>query len=1207
MDAAAGLLVLQLSHNLISSSADKPLPSGIFTKCTDLRFLDLSWNQLHVLPVRINCLQNLRVLVLSGNPLATAKFKRLEGLASLRQLGLRDTGMTVANMPTELAAWLPELTELDLGENELTAVPPCVYLMQKLERLQLDGNQIKEIDGSGVVGLKCMKSFNIARNQINTLPATLSQLAQLEKLVVNRNHLTAIPATFGNLKALVQLQLQGNQLKQLPASVFMLSNLQELNLKKNLFSTLPAAARQIVRLKLDGDVTIAKPPKAAPIPMAATYGVDFSTIVATTELARRWKPGIRASDMSPQKAAPSPGFLRNRGADANSKMILHGLTGVAAQQNKEQQTSGVHDPTEAIASNLGEDAAPLRKAKPWSEGLMTNNTSLDLSSMFAQEVKTTPGVHVWCIEQFMPVAVTDEAKGKFAENDCYLVLHTERQRSDRYEAMHHTVYFWVGRNATLDKKASVAISTMYLKSFVGSTKVSKREDQGEESVEFLALYNGGRNNTNLYEVVAGGTETGFYQVIEDEHINRLYLLDGEPGAQLRCTSMPPVKTCLSAEHIFVLDAVDSLYLWCGANASQALFQRARLFVAKMQQTLVQPSAIDTTNWHLRPRSWKPLIEVTPGEEPAEFSAALGANASIKFSVPDHSPKLYEVVLGAKFIELPQVAKPRQQYYTFSKDALHSTGVFILDNGSDMYVWKGRDASRLLKAAASRLVPELERMSNRPDHMILTDTCEGHEPLTFKNLFNDWNDVLETDHRAQDVKAVEAYVTTRLARGETPFAKMAVSVDELLQRTPDTLSDVEAHQLDDRCGRVADDSEFTSYVHQGKNFKMVRNSIGRFRSSDCYVFLVKEWQDIADADVNDEGAEDQQELRSVTAYFWQGRDAGNMGWLTFVHSFKKQIEPLVLEKYHKKLDIVREFQQRESLPFMALFRCMMAIYTGALPKSGADAVPQLFQLHAWKPSTFTRCIEVPCTTARLTSHSIFILRVPNEEETSTDDVEEASEDETRGTVYVWVGSKADKANTALAQQIAAERIGMGCKVTVFEEGTETADFFSNMEGGQDGVRAVDQSPGAGRLFLCSCTSTTNTFSVVEQKPQRAQDDLDTQGTAILHVGKNLFVWCGNRASDVLVKMTLAAGTEFIRRSTDCLKRVVVHEGAEPALFASAFHGWGRYIQWSLDLGRRVPMLKHILDPLPIRAPIGERHADTPFLWKPQVQKKQKHWM
>jgi hypothetical protein len=47
----------------------------------------------------------------------------------------------------------------------------------------------------------------------------------------------------------------------------------------------------------------------------------------------------------------------------------------------------------------------------------------------------------------------------------------------------------------------------------------------------------------------------------------------------------------------------------------------------------------------------------------------------------------------------------------------------------MYVWKGKRSSRLLRAAASRLVPQLESMEPRPDHLVLTEVTEGHEQVT----------------------------------------------------------------------------------------------------------------------------------------------------------------------------------------------------------------------------------------------------------------------------------------------------------------------------------------------------------------------------------------------------------------------------------------------------------------------------------------------
>ena len=1098
--------------------------------------------------------------------------------------------------------------------------------MSSLERLQLDGNRITEIDEVAAAGWKNMKSLNVSRNRLTKIPASFGKLKALEKCVANSNNIVELPSTLGQATSLVQLQFASNQIKDVPASIFMLPNLKELNMRKNLLEELPATARGITKLRIDGDVTIAKSVPAPAAPLAATYGVDFSTIVVAKQLVRPWVPKrIRETDvMTPSKAVASPGFKRGRRPDDKSELVLQGLTGVAMQKKKkgalgEQFGSGsskLTDPKESIEDTLSGDGSSAgsqaRKARPWNDTLLTSNPNLDLKTMFNKEVGEVGGTHVWCIDQFVPTAVPEAEVGTFAENDCYMILYSEELRSETYQAMNHSIYFWIGKNASLDKKASVAICTMYLKSFVGCRGIAKREDQGEETPEFLALF-----DDVEFKIEAGGTETGFYQVIEEEHINRLYMLGGTP---LRCTSMPPARSCLSPDHLYLLDAADSLYLWRGANASQALFQRARLFVAKMQQTLVQPGSLDTDVWQWRARSWKPIVELDQGSEPATFFSCIPAS-DIPFAIPEHSPKLYEVVLGPKFIELPQVSKTREQFYRFSKSSLKDSGVYILDNGADMYLWKGRDSTRLLKAAAGRLVTELEHMSNRPNHLVFEDIVEGHEPLVFKNLFHDWNDALVVDHRPKDVIAVEKSVQARFAAGDTsPFAKMSVEVNELFLPAPAIMSDAESLKLEERCERIADDSEFTAYVYQDKNFKMVRGQVGRFRSTDCYVFLVKEWQDVecnnssSSNNNDDSGADDQQELRSVTAYFWQGRDAGMMGWLTFVHSFKKQIVPLVLSKYKQKLEIVREFQQRESLAFMALFRRMMAIYTGPVPAVGVARQPQLFQLHTWRPRTFTRCIEVPCSTANLNSHSISILRVPNNNTKGDAEAAEAKEGggdggggdsdgtvvTSRGTVYVWVGMQAPEEDVALAEDIAADRIGSGCAIKVVREGKESDSFYENLQGSRTG-RAAGTGPKGVRLFLGSSSGTPSgsaMFTIRECKPQFAQDDLNDHGAAIVHAGSKVYVWRGKCSSDIVFKMTAAAAAEYVRRQKrlgPCGAAVLVHEGAEPPAFASIFHGWGRYICTSLDLGRKVPLLKHILDPLPPRLPIQERHQDSPFLF------------
>lgn len=92
--------------------------------------------------------------------------------------------------------------------------------------------------------------------------------------------------------------------------------------------------------------------------------------------------------------------------------------------------------------------------------------------------------------------------GTFTENDCYIVLHTADFFSETKQSKECLVYFWVGKTSSLDKRASVAINALHLRSHVRSKRPSLREQQGEESDEFRLLFPGDIN------IVEGGTECG---------------------------------------------------------------------------------------------------------------------------------------------------------------------------------------------------------------------------------------------------------------------------------------------------------------------------------------------------------------------------------------------------------------------------------------------------------------------------------------------------------------------------------------------------------------------------------------------------------------------------------------------------------------------------------------------------------------------------
>ena len=86
------------------------------------------------------------------------------------------------------------------------------------------------------------------------------------------------------------------------------------------------------------------------------------------------------------------------------------------------------------------------------------------------------------------------------------------------------------------------------------------------------------------------------------------------------------------------------------------------------------------------------------------------------------------------------------------------------------------------------------------------------------------------------------------------------------------------------------------------------SVGHFYTQDCYVFLCRYWvpaDDDAKKEPDDAASEEEPPDEDIrcTVYFWQGRDAGNMGWLTFTFSLQKQFELL----FGDKLEVIRMHQ------------------------------------------------------------------------------------------------------------------------------------------------------------------------------------------------------------------------------------------------------------------------------------------------------------
>lgn len=84
--------------------------------------------------------------------------------------------------------------------------------------------------------------------ELSILPESLSQLTQLESLVLSHNDLTSLPEFLGELTQLRSLTVDANRLASLPYSLGILPNLRSLRLNHNRLTTLPSSLKSLTTL-----------------------------------------------------------------------------------------------------------------------------------------------------------------------------------------------------------------------------------------------------------------------------------------------------------------------------------------------------------------------------------------------------------------------------------------------------------------------------------------------------------------------------------------------------------------------------------------------------------------------------------------------------------------------------------------------------------------------------------------------------------------------------------------------------------------------------------------------------------------------------------------------------------------------------------------------------------------------------------------------
>lgn len=230
-----------------------------FNQLTQLRMLDLSGNtQLdieHVLS-RISNPEKLAVLILDSLQLGQLP-KNLSRFKNLTQLSLvynPDLDWEIAFQKLEN---LP-LVFLNLQRNNIKSLPITITKLSKLKDLKLSYNELKDEQSYIYLSqLPHLYAVWLDFNALTVVPDNIGLLSQITYLYLDGNRLTDVPPSMRSMKSLAVLHLGYNKFSQLPERFMEMPELLMVHINNNQITSIPRnygiKKYSLLALLLDGN------------------------------------------------------------------------------------------------------------------------------------------------------------------------------------------------------------------------------------------------------------------------------------------------------------------------------------------------------------------------------------------------------------------------------------------------------------------------------------------------------------------------------------------------------------------------------------------------------------------------------------------------------------------------------------------------------------------------------------------------------------------------------------------------------------------------------------------------------------------------------------------------------------------------------------------------------------------------------------------
>jgi len=302
---------------------DVSLATGAFWEIVPTSKLDLSFNQIKVLPPEIESLTDLVSLKIRHNQLSGQGFPpSFWGCTKLRHL---DFAQNLIEDLEERIDGLVELRDLLIFENRLTRLPATLSALTQLQVLDVSSNQI---DTFPEISLPGLVTLNVSKNRLVRLPVSLQAFAALENLDCGANRIIALPAltALSRLKRLEAVENKIALLPPLPSSLAFLNmgqnsltelsslegldSLSEIHVAGNSLTSIDAQLCRLPKLKvLDvGNNSLED------IPYTLGYIASLHRLVAVGNRIRSIRQAL-ISNQTAHSTERLKEFLRTRGAN----------------------------------------------------------------------------------------------------------------------------------------------------------------------------------------------------------------------------------------------------------------------------------------------------------------------------------------------------------------------------------------------------------------------------------------------------------------------------------------------------------------------------------------------------------------------------------------------------------------------------------------------------------------------------------------------------------------------------------------------------------------------------------------------------------------------------------------------------------------------------------------------------------------------------